>query len=99
MRRTRLVQERARRLRVLVHVPHQIIQIVEFFLVADLRDELHLELAVVQVAREIEYMHFEQRRDSAHRGPKPQARYCVAAESTVYAAYAHRVNPRKRQLA
>ena len=84
--------------RVLAHVPHQRIEAVEFFFVANLRDELHFQLAVVQPAGKIEYMHFEQRLRPGHRGPEPEARHGVARKITVNAPHAHRVNPGKWQL-
>src|SRR6185295_1567198 len=84
--------------RIAAHVLHQHIEALELLLVADLRDELHFQLAVVQPAGKIEYVHFEQRLDSVHGGAEPQARHRVAGEITVNAAYAHRVYPGERQL-
>src|SRR6187402_243085 len=81
------------------HVLHQRIEAVELLLVADLRDELHFQLAVVQPAGKIEYVHFEQWLDAVHGGPEPETRYGVAGEITVNATNAHRVNPGERQLA
>ena len=88
--------------RVLVHLLHQRVEVRELLLVADLRDELHFELASVERRLEIEHMRLEQRLGAVHRGPEPEARdpgTRIVRMRRIDAAHAHRVDAGHRQLA
>src|SRR6185437_6651758 len=58
---------------VLVHLHHQGIEGREALLFTQLRHELHLDLAPIEIAREIEHMRLEERVLAAHRRTCPEA--------------------------
>src|SRR5687768_2084663 len=85
-----------------MHLLHENIEVRELLLVADLRDELHFQLAPIERTGVIEYMSLEQRLGAIHRGPEPEARDAGMWRmrvSTLDAAHAYRVDAGERQLA
>ena len=66
-------KEGARLFGVAVHLVGQRRQIIEFLFVAQLGDELHVDVAPVQVALEIEQVGFQQRLHALHRRPRAEA--------------------------
>ena len=69
-----------------MHLLHQRVEVRELLLVADLRDELHFDLATIEVAGPVEHMRLEQRLGAVHRGAEPEACNPRARAPFVHAA-------------
>src|SRR6185437_4812753 len=79
------------RTRIMIHLRLQCIQIVEFLLVAQLGHELHRHAPAVEIALEIEQVHFQQRlADLVHRGPHAQAGHARPAAFAFAQSHAYR---------